>query len=148
MSIIPALITHLIHNEKLDLSLSVVAIGLIGAGNLICSLGPTYFNSVGLSILNELIASGVTLEILEEVLKGGMICKLAHPTKDYKWDQYEFTLPIRVLVELVICWKTSIVAEKYGFVTSLETGEEDQQQAFDAVKSMVDSNKLFKSLLA
>ena len=77
-----------------------------------------------------------------------MICKLAHPTKDYKWDQYEFTLPIRVLVELVICWKTSIVAEKYGFVTSLETGEEDQQQAFDAVKSMVDSNKLFKSLLA
>jgi len=55
MNILPALIAHLIHNEKLDLSLSVVAIGLIGAGNLICSLGPTYFYSVGLSILNELM---------------------------------------------------------------------------------------------
>ncbi|MGK3743714.1 MAG: hypothetical protein ACI90V_010573, partial [Bacillariaceae sp.] len=62
---------------------------------------------------------------------------------------------IRVLVELIICWQTSIVAEKYEFVTSTETGQEDplgpaenQQLAYDAVKSMVDNHKLFKLLLA
>jgi hypothetical protein len=60
---------------------------------------------------------------------------------------------ITVLLELIICWKTSIVAEKYGFITSSETGEEgllepaeNQRLAFDEVKSMVDNNKLFKSV--
>ncbi|MGK3740382.1 MAG: hypothetical protein ACI90V_007232 [Bacillariaceae sp.] len=48
------------------------------------------------------------------------------------------------------------MSEKYGFVTSSETGEEgllgpgsnQQQQAFDAVKSMVDNHELFKSFFA
>ena len=61
---------------------------------------------------------------------------------------------VRVLVELIICWKTSHLSEKYGFKTSSETGDEgllgpddSEQQAFNVVKSMVEDHKFFKSLL-
>jgi hypothetical protein len=166
------------------------------------------------SVQEELIASGVTLEMLVEVLQAMISYELAHPTKAYKWYEYAYfsivsqriskacfkqkfedsrkgelkvgdtkevdvfdplnyrygkwmkklmsnhttckfsgDRAIGVLVELIICWKTSIVAEKYGFITSSETGEEgllepaeNQRLAFDEVKSMVDNNKLFKSV--
>ena len=61
---------------------------------------------------------------------------------------------VRVLVELIICWKTSHLSENYGIKTSLETGDEgllgpvdSEQNAFKAVKSMVDDHKYFKPLL-
>jgi hypothetical protein len=91
MDVLPVLIAHLIHNGKLNPLRKDVAIGLNRAGKLIQILGKYYYNSVGSLVCNELIASGVTVDMLEEVLESGMIFEETHPTKAYKWDQYGYT---------------------------------------------------------
>ena len=73
---------------------------------------------------------------------------------NYTTKKYSGNRAVRVLVELIICWKTSHVSEKYGFKTSSESsgegllGPDDSgQQAFNVVRSMVDNHEFFKSLL-
>ena len=73
---------------------------------------------------------------------------------NYTTKKHSGNQAVRVLVELIICWKTSHLSENYGIKTSLETGDEgllgpvdSEQKAFNAVKSMVDDHEFFKLLL-
>ncbi|MGK3735599.1 MAG: hypothetical protein ACI8RD_008871 [Bacillariaceae sp.] len=68
-----------------------VAVGIYQAGNHIRSLGKTYYNSVSKSVRNELIASGVTVEMLVDVLQALISFEQVHPTKRYEWDEYVYT---------------------------------------------------------
>ena len=73
---------------------------------------------------------------------------------NYTTKKYSGNRAVRVLVELIISWKTSHVSEKYGLKTSSETGgegllepDDSEQQAFNVVKSVVDDHEFFKLLL-
>ena len=73
---------------------------------------------------------------------------------NYTTKKHSGNQAVRVLVELIICWKTSHLSENYGIKTSLETGDEgllgpvdSEQKAFNAVQSMVDDHEFFKPLL-
>jgi hypothetical protein len=137
-----------------------------------------FFNSVGVSVREKLIDSGVTFEILVEVLQAVISFEGTHPTIQCYWFQYAYfsnvsrrlskasfiqnyvdsgtgelkvgdtkevdvvdplnyrygkwmkelmsnhtawkysgNRTVRVLVELIICWNTSILSEEYGFTT-------------------------------